>query len=123
MNNNTIKSIRVSVKAFAINVGDIVHTADMFSGGITGEVIEGITAPNGTHKFKVKVLNAGWEFMVGREHELFPGDLGMPGYTYDDRPCSLFCSREAAKAADGKYLDWLTKHQAKQSRSSVPYYW
>lgn len=40
MKNNTIKSIRVATKAFPIKVGDIVHTADMFSGGITGEVLE-----------------------------------------------------------------------------------
>lgn len=121
MKNNTIKSIRVAAKPFPINIGDIVHTADMFSGGMTGEVIEGITAPNGTHKFKVKVISSDWEFLIGREQELFPGDLGMPGHSYDDRPCSLFRSREAAKAADGRYIDWLTKHQERQVTEG--YHW
>lgn len=121
--NNIIKNIVVKHKPFAINIGDIVHTADMF-GGLTGVVIEGINAPCMIQRFKVKVIAAEWEFMVGRERELFPGDLGMPGHSYDDRPCSLFRSRQAAKVADGRYTDWLTKHQAKRAIKSVPsYYW
>ena len=40
--------------------------------------------------------------------EFFPGDLGMVGYAYDDRPCCIQPTAELARIADKKYDAWLS---------------
>lgn len=58
-----------------------------------------------------------WGKEETRKSNIFPGDLGMPGYKYDDRPCVLFRSRLAAEAAHEVYGKWLDEHRAKQTHS------
>ena len=48
-----------------------------------------------------------WEFRVGKVVDLFPGDLGVPGYNYDNRPCCVFLDKESAQAELGAYFKWL----------------
>lgn len=48
----------------------------------------------------------GSKFTVGKVVELFPGDLGIPGFAYDARPCSLHFTQEAATAAAGTFHKW-----------------
>lgn len=43
--------------------------------------------------------------MVEKDH--FPGDLGMPGYQYDSRPCTVFLSEITANLFGNSYDNWL----------------
>lgn len=109
----TIKSIVVSVKPFTFNVGDKLFTCEFF-GGKSLTVLSPLERDNyGIEKVKVLVTDtdSDYKFFVGREDYIFPGDLGIPGYAYDDRKCSLFRSKKAANAHAGVYASWLAANR------------
>jgi len=58
-----------------------------------------------SHSFSGIIVNGTYNTGV---QEIFLGDAGMPGYTYDDRPSTLFTTKQAATASIGKYSEWLT---------------
>lgn len=115
-----IKSIVVGLKPFDLSVGKIVHTDDTHSE--RSYVIIGDINDIG-HLRKLRVLciastspHAAWA--VGKESDIFLGDLGVPGHAYDNRPCCLFRSKLAAVASAGVYWAWW----ANESRRDVGWY-
>jgi hypothetical protein len=106
----TIKSIVVSTKPFKFNVGDQLFTCEFF-GGKTLTVLGPVENPLGIEKVKVLCTDSDkcYSFCVGREDYIFPGDLGVPGFAYDDRKCSLFRSKKAADVHAGVYSKWLDR--------------
>ena len=110
---STIKSIVVKRKPMDLSIGRIVYTCDAFSSCTYVIVGEPETDP---WKLKVHCINSDHDFYIGRDTEIFLGDLGVQGYAYDNRPCSLFTSKEAAVAHAGKYYEWLST-----SRYNEPY--
>lgn len=42
------------------------------------------------------------------QRTLYPGDLGMPGYAYDNRPCKVQPTVRAAREANMRYKVWCT---------------
>lgn len=104
-----IQSIQVNTKPFAVKAGETYWVNHIFD---TMEVV--ILDPTakseaaGLPVFRAKVISAGeQDYYIGKEIDLFPRDLGLPGYAYDNRPCGLFRSRLAADAATGRYFKWL----------------
>ncbi len=45
----------------------------------------------------------------GKVFEMFPGDMGLFGYAYDDRPCIAGLTKESVKGKDDEYIKWLGK--------------
>ena len=101
-----IKSVSVKVKPFNFEVGNILFTCDFF-GGETIKVIKPLEVNSGIEKVKVLILDSNYGYSIGREDYIFPADLGVPGFSYDDRKCSLFRSKIAANAHAGVYAGWL----------------
>jgi hypothetical protein len=114
----TIKSIVVSSKPFKFNVGDQLFTCEFF-GGKTLTVLSPVEINGGIEKVKVLCTDSDkcYSFCVGREDYIFPGDLGVPGFAYDDRKCSLFRSKKAANAHAGVYSKWLDRNPVELSES------
>lgn len=106
-----IKNVVVKTKPFAFNVGDTVYTCEFF-GGKTLTVLSPVEINCGIEKVKVLCTHSDslYKYSVGREDYIFPGDLGVPGFAYDDRKCSLFRSKIAANAHAGVYAEWLNKN-------------
>lgn len=104
-----IKNIVVSRKPFDFKVGDVLFTCEFF-GGKTVEVINSLEVNSGIEKVKVLILDSNYDYSIGREDYIFPGDLGVPGFAYDDRKCSLFRSKKAADAHAGVYAEWLERN-------------
>lgn len=103
-----IKNIVVKRKPLCLDVNSVVYTGDAF--GSRGYVIRGkVEETDLSTKLRVHCFESESSWAVGREDYIFLGDLGVPGHAYDDRPCSLFSSKLAAKANDGKYWEWLNK--------------
>lgn len=101
-----IKSIEVKAKPFKFAVGDKLFTCDMF-GSMSVTVVSPVeTTKHGIELVKVFV-DDGLYGSKGRVTEIFPGDMGVPGFAYDNRPCSLFRTKQAADAHKGKYVEWL----------------
>lgn len=69
-------------------------------GEILEEVITSIT-------IKSEHTNDVYFSTVNDRH--FLGDLGVPGYAYDDRPCLLHFTREEAEAALPAYNKWFNR--------------
>lgn len=104
-----IKSVSVKVKPFNFEVGNILFTCDFF-GGKTIKVIKPLEVNSGIEKVKVLILDSNYGYSIGREDYIFPADLGVPGFAYDDRKCSLFRSKKAADAHTGVYAAWLDRN-------------
>lgn len=103
---NTVKSVVVKRKPLSLDVDSVVYTCDAF--GSRGYVIRGTPEKTSfAYKLKVFCFDADHDFYIGKEDYLFLGDLGVPGYAYDDRPCSLFNNKLSAHAHGGKYFKWL----------------
>ena len=104
---STIKSIVVKRRAMNLSVGSVLHTCEAF-GSKSVVVIGDLEAAPFSTKLKVHCIAADHNFYVGRDDYIFLGDLGVPGHTYDDRPCSLFTSKKAADAHGKTYWNWLS---------------
>lgn len=104
-----IKNVVVKTKPFAFNVGDKLFTCAHF-GGQSLTVISPLEVNCGIEKVKVLITDSDGGYSKGRESYIFPGDLGVPGFAYDDRKCSLFRSKKAANAHAGVYAEWLAKN-------------
>lgn len=104
-----IKSVSVKTKPFTFQPGDIVYTCEFFSSQ-TLKVLAPLEVNNGIEKVKVLILDSSYAYSIGREDYIFPGDLGVPGFVYDDRKCSLFRSKKAADAHAGVYSKWLDEN-------------
>lgn len=105
--NTCIKSVVVKRKPVSLAIGEVVHVCQMFGNRsfvVTGEVDN----TGGLNKLPVKCFAADHDFYIGRHDFIFLGDLGVPGYAYDDRPCSLFSSKMAAVAHGDSYEKWLS---------------
>lgn len=102
----SIKSVVVKTKPFAFNVGDKLFTCEFF-GSQSLIVLSPLEIDGWVEKVKVLITDSRYGYTVGREDYIFPGDLGVPGFTYDDRKCSLFRSKIAANTHDGVYAEWL----------------
>lgn len=50
-----------------------------------------------------------YKWAEGTQFQIFLGDRGVPGYAYDDRPCTLARSWPMAKAADKAYWVWWAR--------------
>lgn len=107
-----IKSIVVSTKPFKFEVGDKLFTCEFFSGNSL-TVVSPLEVKNGIEKLKVLVTDSEYQWAIGREEYIFPGDLGVPGFAYDDRKCSLFRSKKAANNHAGVYAAWLKRNPVK----------
>lgn len=105
----TIKNITVKCKPFAFNVGDKLFTCEFF-GGQSLTVLNPLEVNGGIEKVKVLITDSDGGYSTGRESYIFPGDLGVPGFAYDDRKCSLFRSKKAANAHAGVYAEWLNRN-------------
>lgn len=47
---------------------------------------------------------------------LYPGDLGMIGYAYDNRPCQAQPTVPAARVANVRYKEWYALVNARSPR-------
>lgn len=115
--NPTIKSVVVSRRKMQIIPGETMYVCEAF-GGYTFKVLE-LTNRNGIEILRAKVLDTTSDvgkFWIGKERDFFPGDLGVPGYAYDNRPCSLFTTKAAAKAHGRSYWDWIDLRDKKLPR-------
>jgi len=104
-----IHSIQVRTKPFNVKAGETYWVNQIFD---TMEVViidpDAVSEFTERNLFRVKVISAGeQDYFIGKEIDLFPRDLGLPGLAYDDRPCGLFRSKLAADAATGRYMKWL----------------
>lgn len=116
-----IKNIVVKRKPLCLDVNSVVYTGDAF--GSRGYVIRGkVEETDLSTKLLVHCFEAESSWAVGREDYIFLGDLGVPGHAYDDRPCSLFSSKLAAKANDGNYWEWLNKSRHREPDDYYFYY-
>lgn len=102
----TIKSIKVTRKPVDLSIGSVVHLCHAF-GGKSGVIVGPVEQRHGITKVKMLCTHANNDFYVGNVEYLYLGDLGAPGYAYDDRPSSLFSSKAAAVAHGYRYHDWL----------------
>ena len=103
-----IKNITVKTKPFA--VGDTFYIAS--AGKVKQyEIIESPKAPNGVFTVLVRLIqNNGVITKSPASDELFkfyPGDDGVPGYQYDDRPCIWGRSEITALLHRDLYSAWL----------------
>lgn len=106
-----IKSIVVSVKPFVIVPG--MKLWSNFGYIREHTTTSGIYKSAGINKIDTLTFNRYAEEQFAAA--IFPGDLGMPGFARDDRPCVLFRSKAAAEAAGDVYDKWLDSRTEESS--------
>lgn len=107
-----IKNITVKTKPFV--VGDNFYIAS--AGKVKQyEVIENPKATDGIFTVLVRLIQNGEVF------EFYPGDDGVPGYQYDDRPCIWGRSEITALQQRDLYAVWLYDHVGKFTNFSEYY--
>lgn len=47
-----------------------------------------------------------------QSRDLFPGDIGLPGFNKDGRPCVATRSYDTAIVVGRQYVAWLARHQS-----------
>lgn len=101
--NETIKSIKVRRR---FQVGQHIWIGRFYAD--IGEFI--VTAPptvSGEHHQRLLVCGLnGAVPPIGLDEWVSLADLGVPGYAYDDRPCQVHSTREAAEKAAQEHYDW-----------------
>lgn len=87
-----------------INIGSQFWINDIIHGLSKVVVVEELSGE--IPKFKAYVSEGG---KVGRVIDLFPGDMGLTGHAYDDRPCIAGLTKESVATKDSEYMSWLGK--------------
>ena len=118
--NKSIKSIAVSLKPFKLEPGEHIYAgAGLYL--ITGLPYAGCVP-------SIKVLpviliealgepgsgalgGIPYKWKEGKACVLYLGDEGVPGFAYDNRPCTLARSWHGAKEASKAYSVWLKRHR------------
>lgn len=115
--NSLIKSITVTKRPITFELGEVYFTGR--HGCMERHVVMGPPFLSEDLKiWKVPVLSKylpdfGSKYSWRREDRepqedfLYIGDEGVPGYTYDKRPCRLGRSEHTAHIAYEKYITWL----------------
>ena len=130
-----IKAITVKTKPFEFNVGDTLYTgytqflsthvvtgAPYKSGPGSGWKLPVTTTLLGTARLNNEVFALPYGHVI-EDDVLFLGDLGVPAYAYDGRPCTLARSAEAAVIQDLKYGAWLERRNDLRNRQDIFGYW
>ena len=87
-----------------LNVGSQFWINDIIHGLSKVVVVEELSGE--IQKFKAYVSEGP---KAGRVIDLFPGDMGLIGHAYDDRPCIAGLTKESVMGKDNEYLAWLGK--------------
>lgn len=110
--NKSIKSIAVSLKPFKLEPGEHIYAGD----GLY--LITGVPYTGCWQSIKVLpviLIEASgatpYKWKEGKACVLYLGDEGVPGFAYDNRPCTLARSWHGAKEASKAYSVWLKRHR------------
>lgn len=102
----TIKSIKVRRR---FNVGQRIWIGRM-SGDVGQFVVTATPTVNGENNQRLLVEGLdGAVPPMGFSDWLSLADLGVLGYAYDDRPCQVHSTREAAEKSAVEHYDWWVR--------------
>lgn len=117
------KVITVKPRKITFNKGDVYYTGSLEY--TERHVVQGppVQEDPGIWFVPVMSTNIGnvckkdsWVFDYGiaKEGRLFPGDQGVPGYTYDNRPCTLAFTVQGAHDKAMQKVSWRLKCSAEK---------